>query len=108
MAREFFSGGMMPSSDLLPKAAKGIFVLKNQWYVNGLEYTRTLHAWLKRHDANVKHIEAIFTGTHSSSPAIVARRWRLFYMACEELFAFNGGREWGVSHYLFSTDSSSA
>ncbi len=28
-------------------------------------------------------------------------RWRLFYLACSELFAYDGGNEWGVVHMLF-------
>ena len=28
-------------------------------------------------------------------------RWRLFYIACSELFAYKGGEQWGVGHYLF-------
>lgn len=28
-------------------------------------------------------------------------RWRVFYIACSELFNYNKGEEWGVGHYVF-------
>jgi len=72
-------------------------------YVNGEHYSKTLEAWLKKHDGNWKRIMPLFEQTYGSrSEAVVwFNRWRIFYIACSELFRYGGGDEWGVGHYLF-------
>ena len=61
-------------------------------------------------DANKKKIMPIFEKTYGRGAA--ATRWwvywRLFYLACSELFHYNDGEEWGVSHYLFRKPSAEA
>lgn len=34
-------------------------------------------------------------------------RWQVFYMACSELFAYDGGDTWGVVHGLFEKQGDS-
>ena len=101
MGRYFFSGGLMPSRDLLPRF-QGDLQLEEQWHFNGRHYQRTLEAWLINQDRHREEIMALFRETYGSKNAERwFQRWRVFFMACAELFGYRGGEEWGVSHYRF-------
>ena len=100
MSRHFFSGGIMPSADLPMRIGDHLSV-ERHWQWNGSHYARTLRAWLYRMDARKAAVVPILGDTYGNDGADRWRmRWRIFFMACEELFAYNGGREWYVSHYL--------
>ncbi|HET8725860.1 MAG TPA: cyclopropane-fatty-acyl-phospholipid synthase family protein [Anaeromyxobacteraceae bacterium] len=99
MGRHFFTGGMMPSHDLLPRVA-GPLSLEDHWVVPGTHYARTSEAWHENLLRNAAAAEASLTGPLSAAEARVqVRRWQMFFLACAELFGFDGGREWHVSHY---------
>lgn len=101
MARHFFTGGLMPSHDLLLLSVDGLAV-EDRWAVSGLHYARSLGAWLANLDQHRERALEILAQHPSGTPPIVAlRRWRVFTIACEELFAFRGGDEWIVSHLRF-------
>ena len=101
MSRYFFSGGIMPSAELLNIASDKLEE-EARWMVNGKNYSRTLEAWLKKHDAEFARVNSIFIDCYGLKEAkIWGQRWRIFYMACSELFAYNDGMEWPVMHYLF-------
>ncbi len=101
MARHFFTGGIMPSDDLLLHAVSGLD-LDDHWVVSGTHYARTIAAWLERLDAQHERIVALLDGAHGRGSGRAAyHRWRVFCLACEQLFAYHGGDEWHVSHYRF-------
>jgi cyclopropane-fatty-acyl-phospholipid synthase len=102
MARHFFSGGMMPSEDWLDYFDADLAV-ERRWRVTGTHYARTSEAWLERLDAQRNAVRAILAGSHGHAEAARALgRWRLFFLACAELFAYRGGAEWFVSHALLA------
>ena len=101
MAREFFSGGLMPSHDLLSHFQDDL-KLESSWKINGVNYKKTSYAWLNKMDANKNDVIDIFKSTYGADVAIIwYNRWRIFFMACGEMFGLKNGEEWGVSHYLF-------
>ena len=100
MARYFFTGGMMPSLDMLNRIDRDMRVVQ-RWEVDGTHYARTLTAWLQRLDHLKDEAMDILTAYYGADQARVwFVRWRLFLLACAELFGFRGGREWLVGHYL--------
>lgn len=105
MSKYFFTGGMMPSPDLLPKASDQL-ELEDDWEVNGMEYSRTLEAWLTRQDEHREKLMPILEKAYGEKDATVwFQRWRMFWMACSELFKYSGGKEWPVHHYRLKKKS---
>ncbi len=105
MARHFFTGGMMPSDSLFTYYQDDL-KLEHHWRVNGQHYAQTAAAWLRNLDRNAAAALNVFTQQLPLAEAKrMLQRWRMFFMACEELWAFNKGEEWLVSHYRFSRRS---
>lgn len=101
MSKYFFTGGQMPAANLLPKFQEHLSLL-NQWTVSGVHYQKTSEDWLINIDRHKNQVLALFRKTMPSSEALKwFQYWRVFFMSCAELFGYNQGREWFVSHYLW-------
>jgi cyclopropane-fatty-acyl-phospholipid synthase len=102
MSRYFFAGGIMPSAGL-PLYFQDHLCLQRQWAWNGNHYARTANAWLSNLDERRARIRPILAQAYGLDQAdLWLQRWRIFFMACAELWGFDQGREWFVSHYLFA------
>lgn len=101
MARYFFTGGTMPSDSLLLYFAAPLAV-EAHWQVNGMHYALTAEDWLKNIDRNRAPVNVILERTYGKGNAVKWMvYWRLFFLACAEMFGHSSGEEWFVSHYLF-------
>jgi cyclopropane-fatty-acyl-phospholipid synthase len=102
MSQYFFSGGMMPSDDL-PLYFQDDLKLLDKWRWDGTHYEKTANAWLQLMDQNHQALTPVLASIYGQADAEMWRqRWRIFFMACAELFGYNHGQTWWVSHYLFA------
>jgi cyclopropane-fatty-acyl-phospholipid synthase len=101
MAQTFFSGGTMPSDDLLLHFQRDL-QLVGHWRISGTQYARTLRAWLAALDNQKPQIRQIMDQTYGPSNGARWRvNWRLFFLVCAQVWDLDRGREYLVSHYLF-------
>jgi len=102
MSQYFFTGGIMPSDDLLLYFNEDLSI-ERHWHVSGMHYGKTSEAWLQNMDRHKKEIMPLFVTTYGEAQAVKWWvYWRIFFMSCAELWKYNNGEEWIVSHYLFS------
>ena len=102
MSRHFFTGGIMPSADL-PLRFPEHLGIERRWHWNGHHYARTSNVWLETMDSNKDKIMPVLEDCYGAENASLWwQRWRIFFMACAELFDYDEGQEWFVGHYLFS------
>ena len=100
MSKYFFSGGMMPSDDLALHFQDHLRLVQ-RWRWDGTHYARTAEAWLSNMDAGREALWPLFQQTYGAQADIWWTRWRLFFMSVAELFGYERGQQWWVSHYLF-------
>lgn len=98
IARNFFTGGIMPSRTLI-RQFEAFFTVEEEWWWNGKHYERTARQWLRNFDDNRPAIDRILKNVYGEDAGLWARRWRLFFLATMGLFGHADGTEWGVSHY---------
>jgi cyclopropane-fatty-acyl-phospholipid synthase len=100
MSQYFFTGGLMPAFDTFRHFDQHLRV-EADWKVPGTHYEKTSNHWLENTDKNKTEIMRVFNECYGADAAIWFQRWRMFYMACAELFGYDAGREWLVGHYRF-------
>lgn len=106
MGRYFFSGGIMPGEDLFSHYDEHL-AIQQQWKWNGTQYERTSNDWLKNLDANTHQVLHVLEGVYGEQDAKRwLNRWRVFFLACAELFGMEDGEQWYVAHYLFQLQGS--
>jgi cyclopropane fatty-acyl-phospholipid synthase-like methyltransferase len=102
MATHFFTGGTMPSADLLLYFQCAELRVVDQWWLHGRHYNTTAESWLANFVANRREVWPCLVAMYGEDKAAVwFNRWQVYYLACAEMFVSGGGDTYGVTHYLF-------
>ena len=107
MGRHFFTGGLMPAADTLLHFQGGLRI-ERRWLLDGRHYERTANQWLERQDRHRSEVLAVLRERYGGTAEVWLNRWRVFWMACAELFGYADGSEWLIAHYLFERAASPA
>lgn len=100
MGRHFFTGGLMPSADTLLWFQRHLEI-EQRWLVDGTHYQRSANHWLANQDARRDAVMQVLTTAYGRHADLWFQRWRMFWMACAELFGYGDGQDWLVAHYRF-------
>jgi cyclopropane-fatty-acyl-phospholipid synthase len=98
IAQHFFTGGIMPSHNLI-RQFSDLMGVESEWRWSGDHYEKTARDWLANFDSNSDEIDRILASVYGKDARLWKRRWRLFFLATMGLFGHDSGREWGISHY---------
>ncbi|MEO5628326.1 MAG: cyclopropane-fatty-acyl-phospholipid synthase family protein [Thermomonas sp.] len=104
MGRHFFTGGLMPSADTLLWFQRNLRI-EQRWLVDGRHYQRTADHWLEEQDKHRDAVMPVLREAYGEAADLWFQRWRMFWMACAEMFGYDQGREWMVGHYRFRKES---
>ncbi len=104
LGRHFFTGGLMPAANTLLWFQRHLRI-ERSWQIPGTHYERTANHWLRNQDGHRTEVRRILEGMYGTDQAdLWVQRWRMFWMACAELFGYDRGREWFVAHYRFARE----
>ena len=105
LGRHFFTGGLMPAAHTLLWFQRDLRI-ESMWRLSGTHYQRTANQWLRQQDARREAVLPILSDAYGADLAqLWLQRWRIFWMACAELFGYDQGREWFIAHYRFARES---
>lgn len=91
---QYFPGGRVWPHGELPRHTEH-FDFVNSWFINGLNYWRTLDEWHKRYWNSIPELY----GTVFDMEGI--KYWNEYFSLCKAMFAPMDGEFYGNSHYLF-------
>ena len=104
MSKYFFTGGLMPSASTFLHFQDHL-ELAQHWQWAGTHYEKTANAWLENMDRQAEQLKPVFERIYGQQAEAWWQRWRIFFMACAELFGWDNGQEWVVGHFLFKNKS---